>query len=185
MIERLGKNIIVNGDVLPRADYYEGMDEQDEAQIDRIISGINPAERAPEVPNDDAKYDSTALAQGVLFLLDKDMRPEAAQASIEQHPSAQNVETVEISELAQKIIQGYQEEVEQLRQRKARVDLSATKRAAFIATIRNLQRLSDADRQEIALNLGYSKDHFSRDLEPTVGEQERPRDWFERQYKDD
>lgn len=178
MIEHYGRIIVVNGDVLPAEDYYDGIDEtEDGATIDRIISGI-------ERHNTHSHEDAKALAQGALYLLDKDTSAESLRASVEQHPSAQDETPESISAIADNIMQGYIAEVERLQHMKKTVNVSAAKREVFIAVIRNLEQLGEHDLERIAVMMGYDKAHFkpkpSTELENGI----RDRDWRERQYKD-
>jgi hypothetical protein len=179
MIEHYGRIIVVNGDVLPVEDYYDGIDDTEDGKtIDRIISGINPRS---EYTHGDVR----ALAQGALFLLDKDQSAEAIRSSVEQHPSAQNESDERVSTVAEGIIQGYDLELERLRQLKKTVDVSVARRDVFIAVIRNLEQLSEYDLERIAVIMGYEKNHFSPKNQSMIeGDATRARDWRERQHKD-
>lgn len=194
MIERLGKDMVVNGDVLPSADYYDGIDEtEDGPVIDKIISSINPAP-AERYSHSHEQHEATALAQGVLFLIDQGERSKSIRTSLEQHPSAQNVSPQELSVVARGIIAAYQEELQRLEQYKKRVNASVAARRAFIAVIRNLNHLSPYDREEIAVTLGHDKDFFKghttqplADITQPLADITQPRelDWRERQANDD
>lgn len=186
MIERLGKDIVVNGDVLPAADYYDGIDdpaalEADEARIDKIISGIDP-----KAPAD--RSEARALGQGVLFILDEEERTHAIIDSVNQHPSSQNVPPQQLSEIALEILHDYHQELEYQKGLKKRVNVAKAARGAWIELVRNLDGLNEYDRQQIALELGYSKDHFkdktSRAESKPDKDQLREPDFRERQFKD-
>jgi hypothetical protein len=178
MIEQLGEDIVVNGDVLPGADYYEGIDDTpDGIKIDKIISNIDQKD-----PND--THDVHAFAQGVLFLLDKDTSSASVRSSIAEHPSAQNVTVEKISSLADEIIHAFQIQVKDLERYKKKIDLTAARRDACFVVIRNLEQLDEHDRERIAETLGYSKDHFKSKLkiEPETKKYREP-DFRERQFK--
>lgn len=191
MIEDYGRIIVVNGEVLPVESYYDGVDETedgpvidtadedtaDEARIDKIISGIE----RHDTPN---HHDARALAQGALFLLDKDCHPETIRSSVMQHPSSHNISTDKVDTIASNIIQAFNDETERLGRYKKNVDLSAAKRDAFIAAIRNLEQLNKNDLERIAVTLGYDKNHFEPKARPDAETNFRERDWRERQFKD-
>lgn len=178
MIEHYGRIIVVNGDVLPVEDYYDGIDDTEDGKtIDRIISGID---RRSEHVHGDVR----ALAQGALFLLDKDQGAESIRSSVEQHPSAQNESDERISAIADGIMQGYAAEVKRLQHMKKMVDVSSAKRDVFIAVIRNLEQLSEHDLERISEMMGYDKAHFKPQAQPGTEIDARERDQRERQYKD-
>ncbi|MDB5187419.1 MAG: hypothetical protein JWM07_891 [Candidatus Saccharibacteria bacterium] len=155
MIERLGgKNFILDGDVRPIEDYYEGIDETDDGRVlDKIISGIDPRDIQP------ASH-VQALAQGTLFLLSKDQSAGALRESIVQHPSAQNVPAERLGYVASDIIQAYQNEVARLEHYKKKVNLSAARRDLFVAVTRNREELDVHDLERIAELLGHDKNYF-------------------------
>lgn len=188
MKEYLYASVVVNGEVLPIADDYDGIDDtEDGAKIDKIISGIDP-KPIEQSTQSRAQHESAALAQGVLFLIDKDMQPQSLSASIEQHPSAQNVPPHELSKLAADIISGYRDRLQQQEQYKKRVNASAAAQDVFFAVVRNLDQLSVYDREEIALALGRDRHFFVDRTTPVAAAHTntmRQRDWRERQANDD
>lgn len=191
MIERYGHDgriIIVNGNVRSSEDDYDGIDETEDGRvIDKIISGIDP-KLIDQSTQSRAQHESVALAQGVLFLIDKDMQPQSLSASVEQHPSAQNVSPRELSTVATDIINEYHDKLQQQEQYKKRANASAAARDVFIAVVRNLDHLSAYDREEIALALGHDKHFFVDHTAPAVATSTnviRQRDWRERQANDD
>lgn len=190
MIEQLGKDFVYEGDVRSMADYYDEIDEtEDGPVIDEIISGIH-SKQVEQVSAGDEQDAVVAFAQGVLLLVNYDERLGRVKSSIEQHPSMQNIPTQERSAIASEIIAAYQEEVRRLEHHKTRVNTSAVARSAFIAVIRNLDRLNVHEREEIAVVLGYNKDFFMdhppRQVQPSSNISiPRELDWRERQANDD
>jgi hypothetical protein len=178
MIERLGRDIVVDGDILPGADYYDGIDDtEDGAKIDKIISGIDRKEYVNQ-------HDVEALARGVLFLLDKESDEASMRSSVEQHPSAQNASSETVSNLADEIIKDYHKEVATLTHYKKNVDLTLPRRDASIGVIRNLATLSDDDKERVAEALGFDKSHFKAKTQPANESEIQQRDFRERQFKD-
>jgi hypothetical protein len=178
MIERLGRDIVVDGDILPAADYYDGIDDtEDGAKIDKIISGIDRNEYTDQ-------HDVKALAQGVLFLLNKESDEASMRSSVEQHPSAQNASSETVSNVADGIIQAYYEKVAALTHYKKNVDLTLPRRDASIGVIRNLANLSDDDKERVAEVLGFDKSHFKAKTPPVIDSEAQQRDFRERQFKD-
>lgn len=184
MIEHLGKDFVFRGDVLPIADYYDGMDDDvqfadieanapDEAAlIDDVISGY---EHKPVATD----KDMSALAQGALFLLDQDVQTKVVRSRIRQHPSAQNTLKDDLDNIAGQIIRAYHEEMNSHSRPKEILDHDVS-----IAVIRNINHLDNGDLERIAEMLGCHKDYFKPKSRPAVEEDDREPDFRERQFKD-
>lgn len=182
MKEYVYASVVVDGEVLPIADDYDGIDDtEDGAKIDKIISDISP--RVIDEYDDTDHHEAEALAQGVLFLLDKDTSFESIRSSVEQHPSSQNMQPQNVGEAARDIILAFEEELEKLGRYKKAVDISIAKRNVFIATLRSLDSLSRVDLEEIAKTLGHDKNFFQMHQQKT-DEEPRQKDWRESQFKD-
>jgi tRNA uridine 5-carbamoylmethylation protein Kti12 len=176
MIEKLPsqKSFILDGEVLPESDYYDGIENRPEPYPHHLYDGVNMkseaevGERSQQIV--DALVDGLSLVEmDAAVVADENKRSLAQLAlfeppsesavisSLEQHPSNQNTTSEQQHELARAIVAEYKHEAG-----KKYAKLDKLRWEVFIAVTRKIKALTPQDLELIAKEIGYDKNFFRR-----------------------